>query len=355
MTIYPTILTPNGHAARAACPFHGPVGGATHVRSLRFDVVRGLSLSAIVPATNRPPTLARCTEAIRRAADAPEELIVVDGPPNAGPAAARNEGARQATGDVLVFVDADVVVHEDAFARIRSHFEADAGLAGVFGAYDAEPADPGRVSTFRNLLHHHVHHASAGAATTFWAGLGAIRREAFLAQGGFDERRYPRPAIEDIELGMRLVRSDERIALDPSILGTHLKRWTLLGMVRSDFFDRGLPWAELILERGKGGRSLNLGWTHRLSAAAALGLVVGVATRRRGPSLLALATLVIVNGDFYGLLARNGGASAAASGLVLHVIHHLTGIAAFGTATIARLAGYRAGASCIRTAPPSRQ
>jgi Glycosyl transferase family 2 len=288
-----------------------------------------------------PSSLERCVEAIRRAVEAPEELIVVDAPANAGPAAARNEGARRATGDVLVFVDSDVLVHEDAFARIRRHFETDPGLGGVFGAYDDAPAAPGRVSRFRNLLHHHVHHASPGRAATFWAGLGAIRREAFVEHGGFDEGRYPRPAIEDIELGMRLVAGDERLSLDPSIQGTHLKRWTLAGMVRSDFFDRGIPWAELILENGAAGAPLNLGWRHRASAVASVALLAGVATRRARLSLLALSTVAALNRDFYALLARRQGAGAVPTGVALHVIHHLTGVAAFGAATIAKLAADR--------------
>ena len=39
---------------------------------------------------------------------------------------ARNAGAQDASGDVLVFVDADVVPHADAFARIRRAFDDDA-------------------------------------------------------------------------------------------------------------------------------------------------------------------------------------------------------------------------------------
>ena len=71
------------------------------------------------------------------------------------------------------------------------------------------------MSAFRNLLHHHVHQQAAGPATTFWAGLGAVRREAFLASAGFDAERYPVPSIEDIELGMRLAPTAARIGLDP--------------------------------------------------------------------------------------------------------------------------------------------
>src|SRR5437870_10420584 len=109
------------------------------------------TLSAIVPATNAPPTLTRCLEAIRAADEGPEELIVVE--EGGGPADARNRGAARASGDVLVFVDADVVVHPDAFARIRRTFEADSSLAALFGSYDDRPAAPGTVSVFRNLLH----------------------------------------------------------------------------------------------------------------------------------------------------------------------------------------------------------
>src|SRR5438105_2372552 len=98
------------------------------------------SLSAIVPATNAPPTLARCLEAIRAADEPPEEVIAVE--EGGGPADARNRGAAGAAGDVLVFVDADVLVHHDAFVRIRRAFDEQQDLAALFGSYDDRPADP---------------------------------------------------------------------------------------------------------------------------------------------------------------------------------------------------------------------
>src|SRR5436189_1921427 len=115
------------------------------------------TLTVVVPATDRPATVDHCVRAIATAAEPAEELIVVDKPSEAGPSEARNIGASRAVGDVLVFVDADVVIHSDAIARIRRAFEDDHELVALFGSYDDDPERHGPVSDFRNLLHHHVH------------------------------------------------------------------------------------------------------------------------------------------------------------------------------------------------------
>lgn len=285
-------------------------------------------LSVIVPATDAPPSLGRCVAAIRSGEDLPDELIVVDEPARSGPARARNEGARRASGDVLVFVDADVVVAPDALGRIRSAFADDPGLVALFGSYDDAPAAPGVVSSFRNLLHHHVHHEAAGPATTFWAGLGAVRRDAFLAAGGFDADRYPSPSVEDIELGGRLSRGGARIVLDPGIQGTHLKAWTLAGVVRTDFACRGVPWVALVLERGGGSTALNLGWRHRVTAAATVAAVAGIVARRPAVAAGATVAILVLNRSFYRLLVRRLGLRNAVAGVGLHALHHLVGVAA---------------------------
>jgi GT2 family glycosyltransferase len=299
------------------------------------------TLSAIVPATNDPPTLERCAAAIRAAEEPPEEVVVVDRAEAPGPAAARNEGAARATGDVLVFVDADVVPHRDAFRLIRRAFDADPGLTALFGSYDDAPEVPGLVSTFRNLLHHHVHQSGAGPASTFWAGLGAVRRDAFVAAGGFDAERYRIPAVEDIDLGMRLVAAGGRIVLDPAVQGTHLKAWSLREMVRTDFSRRGVPWVELLLERRGAPTALNLGWRHRLSALAALTGSAAIVSRRPRAAAGAAVALVALNRSFYALLLRRRGPREAAVGILLHALHHLTGAAAAGVAVAARIARLR--------------
>ena len=300
------------------------------------------TLAVIVPATDAPPTLERCLAAIRAGHERPDELIVVDEPRSAGPAAARNVGAARAGADVLVFVDADVVLHVDALARIRSRFERDAGLAGVFGSYDDCPAEGGVVSVFRNLLHHQVHQEGSGPATTFWAGIGALRREDFLAVGGFDERRYEHPSVEDIELGNRLTRAGRRIELDPRIQGTHLKRWTVATMVHTDLVRRGVPWVRLLAAERSSSTALNLAWRHRLSALSALLAVGAAAARRFRPAVAGVAALLALNARLYRLFAQRQGAARLPLGVGLHLLHHLVGAASVAVGLARHLLDARA-------------
>lgn len=281
-------------------------------------------LSAIVPATNGPATLAACRFALLSGDSAPDELVVVEEPVEANAARARNLGASRAKGDVLVFVDADVEVRPDAIARIRAAFAGDPTLTALFGSYDDAPSAPGVVSAFRNLLHHHVHQEAPGPATTFWTGLGAVRRNAFEAVGGFDESVR---MMEDIDLGMRLAAGGARIELDPTVQGTHLKSWTLWEMVRTDFRDRGIPWVQLLLRHRGSTTALNLGWRHRLSALVAVAGAVAVLCRRPFAALGAAAALVTLNRPFYRLLLRRRGPAEASVGVVLHALHHLASVA----------------------------
>ena len=251
--------------------------------------------------------------AVAAAAEPAEEVIVIE-TGGAGPAAARNEGAEQATGDILVFVDSDVEIHRDALSRVRRAFEADPGLTAVFGSYDDEPPSGGVASRFRNLLHHHVHQEGAGPASTFWAGLGAIRRGAFLSAGGFDADRYRTSTMEDIELGMRISSAGGRIVLDPLLRGTHLKHWGVRDMVHADLWRRGTPWVRLMLRRGELPNALNLRWRHRVSALISMALAVSLGRGRPTHFAAALAAFLGLNRRFHRLLWRKGGARTTGAG-----------------------------------------
>jgi len=303
--------------------------------------MRTPTLAVVVPATDDPPTLERCLAALEQGDRPPDELAVQRAPLGAGPAAARNAGSEEMTAEVLVFVDSDVEVSPDALARIERHFRDDPGLSAVFGAYDDDPADPGLASQYRNLLHHHVHSGAAGEAETFWAGLGAVRRDAFEAAGGFDADRYPRPSVEDIELGMGLRRQGARILLDPQVRGRHLKRWTVASMVQTDFGRRGVPWSRLLLREGSGSTALNLGWRRRLSAATSVALLGSLLVRRPRAAAAALLGGLALDRDLYALLARRGGPRLLAAGISLHQLHQLCAAASVPAALFLNLAEER--------------
>lgn len=324
-----------------------------------------MRLSVVVPAFNRLADLTRCVEAVR-ASDLPEdewELVIVDdgsadssgwaetlgatvlrvsdGP--RGPAAARNMGAERSHADVLVFIDQDVCVAPDALSRFASAFE-DAERGGVFGTYDDSPDDPGFFSQYRNLYHRFVHLRGAGPAETFWAGCGAVRRSAFEGCGGFDSMRYPRPQIEDIELGYRLRSGGWTIELDPSIECTHLKRWTLVSMVRTDLVDRGIPWMRLLLE-GRRPAALNVGYGERLrtmlGGVAILGGVGSLLLTSLTPLLLGIAAalcLLVANGKVFVWFAERRGVAFAFGAVLANLLYYATAFVAGVCGLIVHLA-----------------
>ncbi|MEO8216821.1 MAG: glycosyltransferase family 2 protein [Acidobacteriota bacterium] len=256
-----------------------------------------------------------------------------------GPAEARNAGVRNALGDIACFVDADCEVHPDTFDRIVERFALDPGLGAVFGSYDDQPASPQFIAQYKNLMHHLVHHGGRREAFTFWAGCGAVRRELFQRVGGFDGRLYPRPSIEDIELGYRLRRAGARITLDSAIQVRHHKAWTLRSMVVTDLRDRAIPWTELILSGAPAANDLNLQYRDRISAIGVwlLVLVLGFSIRR--PRFLALALaltgiLLLLNRDVYRYLKQKRGAWFVTRAIPLHWLYYGYSLAGFAIGSI---------------------
>jgi len=307
-------------------------------------------LSVIIPAHDGAELLEDCLTALDQADCRDYECIVVDDASQQdirsvsarhgarylrleqqrGPAAARNRGAAEARGDILVFFDVDVCAHRDTLSQLEGHLQQHPACSAVIGSYDDSPRDPHLVSQFKNLLHHYVHQSSRAEAWTFWTGCGAIRRQAFVASGGFDES-YTRPSIEDIEFGGRLCRAGQRIDLAAHIQVTHLKRWTLTNLIRTDVLDRGVPWLLLMWRQGTMPSDLNLQRSHRASVVlawlfGALALAgIAFADVRWLAVLLAItaaALLLLLNRRVYLFFARKRGLRFACAAVGLHWLYY---------------------------------
>jgi glycosyltransferase involved in cell wall biosynthesis len=301
-------------------------------------------VSIIVPVRNAPQDLFKCLEAIKNSSYARYEIIVVDDASTdetgkvaeengavvlrlltqSGPGAARNQGAEKAKGEILLFIDSDVLVHKDTVARVASDFSKHPHIGALFGSYDDDPAEKNFFSQYKNLLHHFMHQISQREAVSFWAGCGAVRRDVFFSVGGFDDNRYSRPCIEDIEMGYRIRKKGHPIFLDKDLQVKHLKRWTFKSLLRADIFYRAVPWTNLMLENRELVSDLNLQKSQRLSAALVGLTLLGIPSSIYIPEFLyaipfLLALVFLLNRSLFVFFLKRNGLRFTLSAFAMHL------------------------------------
>lgn len=251
-------------------------------------------------------------------------------PKNGGPGAARNFAADHAVGDVLWFVDSDVIAWDDGARRLHEDF-ADPTVAAVFGSYDTTP-EGGWFARYKNLMHRYYHQTARRTARTFWAGCGAVRADVFRKLGGFDVETYRVPSIEDIELGYRIHAAGGVICVDPELLGKHLKVWSLKQAVHTDIFRRALPWSRLMIAREGLGDDLNTSKAERLRAVLAgfflLSLLALPFVGWRPAALLALIA-VLANWRLFTFFVAHLGLMRAILALFYHQFYYVYSAGAF--------------------------
>lgn len=320
--------------------------------------------SLIVPVFNGGEAFRTVLSAISRSSFRDYELIVVDdgstdgssdlarqaggtvvrtSRPQSGPAAARNLGVSVARGEYVFFVDADCEVHPDAIGLMVDALNRIPEIDAIFGSYDDTPAARNFVAQYKNLFHHFIHQTSDPEATTFWGGCGGIRRSVFLAVGGFDAEAFPRPSIEDIELGSRLRRAGKRIRLDRDVWVKHHKAWNLAGLIRTDVRDRGIPWTRLMLSHRDMEPDLNLRWHHRLSAILLVSMVMLLVASIAWPVLAAGAVAVALgvfglNLDLYRFFYLKRGLWFTIRAIPMHWLYYLYSVFAFGCGVLLHFA-----------------
>ena len=199
-------------------------------------------ITVIIPTCERVDLVARCLDKIYRA----DEIIVTDDSrtdrtrqligdrfpaakwvrgPGRGPAANRNFGASEATGDLIAFVDDDCIPAPDWVENIRTALS------------EAELVEGKTICTGKtnHPLEEVVENLAGGL---FWSCNLGIRKDLFLRMGGFDED-FLEAGGEDLEFAWRLRGNGIPAAFAASAVVYHpARRLTVGGWMHRIFQDR---------------------------------------------------------------------------------------------------------------------
>lgn len=217
-------------------------------------------LDLVIPTRDRPTQLAATLEALRHQTCDQFRIIVVDDGsatraenlvPNptrralpirfvrnnesVGPGASRNRGAETSTARYVVFMDDDCIADPELIARHRSALGAANGPAVSLGPILSPPGQrlPAWTHWDADRLGREYARLARGEVSPGWrhfyTGNAGVRRDDFVAVGGFD-RRFARQ--EDVELGYRLARFGCRFTFDRAAVVWHDSDRTLRGWLR---------------------------------------------------------------------------------------------------------------------------
>ncbi len=237
-------------------------------------------VSVVIPVRNGEQTLDSCLRSIRKSYYKNIEVVVVDdhstdataeiarrhnctlldAGDGTGANSARNKGARAATGGLLIFVDADIMVTRETILGIVETLE-EQSVDAVVGIYTAKHRHESFVSQYKNLWVRYSYMKSLPAIDWLFGAISGIKREAFERIGGFNVSLVNQQGTEDIELGKRFSQAKMNVVLDMDIEVEHLKHYTLGSFIKNEF-TRSMGFAELAVQLGETTRSVGKGFAN---------------------------------------------------------------------------------------------
>ena len=216
------------------------------------DKEKGILISAIIPVYNSSSTFTQCLDGLFSSDYNNYEVLVVDDQSsdssteiarnypckiiqmetNSGAATARNRGVTEAYGDILLFIDADIVVKPDTLTKLHKRF-ANSNEAAIVGLLTKETKHNNFFSQFENLYTHYVF-CRKERSVAFYTSIAAIKKKVFEKVGGFDSN-YAGATIEDHEFGVRMGKLGIQPLVAHDIEVFHLKFFSFKSLLNKNF------------------------------------------------------------------------------------------------------------------------
>lgn len=210
-------------------------------------------ISIVIPCYNGAGTIGRCLEAAFSSGYDNYEVVVVDDcseddsvevikrfpcklirlEKRSGTSKARNTGARNSTGEILFFIDADCLLQKDTLSIINNTPALKEPDVVVGGTYTRMPYDPGFFNTFQSVFVNYAETKKVENPDYIAAHAMIMNADTFRKSGGFPEDFMP--IIEDIEFTHRLKGSGCRLIMNPDIQVRHIFNFTLWRSLHNAF------------------------------------------------------------------------------------------------------------------------
>ncbi len=208
-----------------------------------------MKFSIIIPVYNAQDTLKACLDSIFSLKNKDFEVIIVDDKStdkslyiankypckiitleeNGGAGSARNAGKDKSQGEILVFIDSDVVIKNNTLNLIEESFKEDTDVIAITGMLARECHFNDFFSQYKNLYMNFIFKKCPRHVDFLYGSIIAIRRDSFLK---FNEKIK---LTDDTELGQRYKESGKNILLNHGLEVIHLKKYSFWSIIKNDF------------------------------------------------------------------------------------------------------------------------
>ena len=231
----------------------------------------GMKISVLIPTYKRPKDLLRCLHSIENQIRPPDEVVVVTRDNDfesqealrrymkssefiknvhvsqPGIVNAENRGLRDATGDVICFVDDDSTVFPDLLERIEKYYLSDENIGGVGGRVfcymDGVPFKSkrvemvGKVEWFGRFVGNLYQDVDGVKWVDFLCGDNMSFRRDLVDK--IDDNLLGNDSSFEVDICLRIKEQGYKIVYDPDIKTSHFDTYQDIGVAVERFFTNG--------------------------------------------------------------------------------------------------------------------